>query len=472
MIHGGCFPAYLMGLLLTLAASVSLAQDAAAPTTRPLSPVARPIRLESDNDGQIVSVALDAAVFTNSRLDLADLRILDSSDQNVPFVVRKKRSTTFRDRKLFRSTPPPTVTPKGNEQLQIEFSFSDNHPWDRIEGLALDTSQQNFEHRLSVEYRRKGEAEWQTLTEDALIYDYNQFMDVRNTEVAFEQPLNRPAGCTLRLEIQQVIQRQESNWLKLTRSTRGNEPVEAQETLMINRQPLRLEAVRVWRTQKVTDASELQLQNYPITLTRLTPDPESKESRWSLASQFEPLSELNLQTSDDNFSRQIRLETIDEDSVTRLSSDRITKIHIGDVEKEQLEVHFTESRHDRYQLIVVNDDSPEISHLSVTASGPIYEAVFLSAPGQMYRLAYGNPLAIAPQFDTAALNVALQNDVPLIEAALESPEPFQWQETIEPQAYWWNNTWVLTTIVIVLMVVLGWTLRTAAHRLEQIPSDS
>jgi hypothetical protein len=120
-----------------------------------------------------------------------------------------------------------------------------------------------------------------------------------------------------------------------------------------------------------------------------------------------------------------------------------------------------------YRLTIENRDSPPLQVSQVTTSGPVQEVIFLAAADGKYALGYGGDLA-APRYDTAALRAALAETKTTLPARLAQ----QAAPLAAPSPSVLNDPWVLTAIIAVLVVVLGWALYQAAQRVEQLPNDN
>jgi hypothetical protein len=101
--------------------------------------------------------------------------------------------------------------------------------------------------------------------------------------------------------------------------------------------------------------------------------------------------------------------------------------------------------------------------------------VFLAAPGEDYRLAYGAPPGAdppaRPRYDTAAIETALAaGRIPVeVVVGAQTEVPF----AAPPLSPWraLSNPWLLGSVIAVLAVALAAALFQAARRIDHLPAD-
>jgi hypothetical protein len=474
--HSFARAAWLMGLVVAVQLGTPLSR-AQGPASATLQPKTRPVELPTVEQPSLVGIRLDAAVHANSTPRRDDLRLLDASDSEVPFVIRKLVTDKLRTARQYVPVVNPLVRPLEDDALEIEFEIDPDKHKGPLHGFTLVTRLQNFEHRVTLERQAAADEPWATLAQDALIYDYSQFMNVRNTDLPIPKDQNIPAWGRYRLRIDRVTQEQESQWRELKRSFQGDEATGREESLLVNRQPLRIERIDFWREEEVVESSQPLLTDYPLAGIKLQQDAETKSTWVDLSSVGEPITELTLVTQDNNFSRVARLLGMSSGSgqppfpVTEreLATATLSRIDLAGLQREQLRILLPETRETAYRVVIANGDSPSLTDVAFTARGPIYELVFLGTPGQSYRLSYGDANREPPRYDTAAIDAALAAKVSPIEATLGAAAD---DLLVASRTDWFrllNNPWVFGTLVLGLVVLLGLGLRQAATRIESLP---
>lgn len=440
-------------------------------------PKTRSVELPTIEQPALVGIRLDAAVHAVSTPRRDDLRLLDASDAEVPFVLRKLVTDKLRTVRQAVPVVNPSVRPLEDDALEIEFEIDPDKHKGPLHGFSLVTGLQNFEHRVTVDRQSAADEPWATLAQDVLIYDYSQFMNVRSTDLPIPREPKIPAWGRYRIRIDRVTQEQESQYRELTRSLQADGATDEQERLLVNRQPLRIERIDFWREEEAVESSQPLLTEYPFAGIKVQQDAETKSTWVDLSSMGEPITELTLVTRDNNFSRVARLLGMSQGSgqppfpltERELATATLTKIDLAGLQREQLRIQLPETHETAYRVVIANGDSPPLADVAFTARGPIYELVFLGTPGQAYRLSYGDASREPPRYDTAAIDTALAAKVTPIAATLGAASDDLLAASRNDWFRLFNNPWVFGTLVLGLVVLLGLGLRQAATRIESLP---
>ncbi|MBW3544234.1 MAG: DUF3999 family protein [Bacteroidetes bacterium] len=138
-------------------------------------------------------------------------------------------------------------------------------------------------------------------------------------------------------------------------------------------------------------------------------------------------------------------------------------IHTGTLSSlEQPDFSFPAIRTRKLRLLIRNGQNLPLSMAGVTVSGPQYSLTTRLGGAEQYFLAYGNPLATAPEYDIALFEEKIPQHLAPLTLGKEAPlrEDFPTQNPL-----FGNKLW-LWALMLILMVVMGWftlkMLRTAA----------
>src|SRR5688572_19731637 len=122
--------------------------------------VVRPV--EAPGPGPVV-VTLDGHVYENARADLGDLRVVDDSGRETPYLLARVdvqaapvRRPALRDAAFVRGKKAVVTLDFGAPTLKSH--------------LALALSGDNFRRRVMVEGRRRRDPEWATLVDQAYVF--------------------------------------------------------------------------------------------------------------------------------------------------------------------------------------------------------------------------------------------------------------------------------------------------------------
>lgn len=447
-----------------LLASMSFAQQPEA--TR----FSAPLELPAVEKTSLASLTLGSSIYAQGSKGSADLRLLDSQNKLVSFLVRQQivqreeRSTTK------RSITSPELTFLDGNGLAIGFSIDSEKSPGPLTGLLIRTELREFERRANLEWDQ-GKDEWVKLASDVLLYDYSSVIDLRNLEIRLPQPLEIRQLAKFRLVIDKVTEAQEGQVLELTRRLRGANEEYREERLLVNRQPFRIEGLEsLHEIKRVVSDSPLKT-NYPI---RLVLQEELKDlgcTKLMIESESEPLTGFQLQTADDNFSRKVDISAellkggTAEAKFHSIGRGRISKIHLPGTELEQMELTFPESSSQRYWLTIYNEDSQPLKISSVTATGSTYQLFFLAEPGERYRLEYGGEEMKMPSFDTVAISTAIESRVASLPAKLGEAIAIE-GVTGKTLKDWTMPIWVYLMVAFILVALLASSLYSAAKRVD------
>ncbi len=346
-----------------------------------------------------VAVALDEEAWAELDERTADLRLFDDAGTPVPYLLR--RATDWRAQSVptpVRARVADLKTLEANA-IEILLELKENEP--PADRLTIETPLKNFERRVSVQ-GKAADGDWESLVEDALVYDYARFMDVRQTEIAL--PRNRARR--LRVAIADVTDEQRSALARMTRR-RGAAGESVEESYDVTRRPFRIDRIALVAFRQAERAQAERRRVWPIAGFETKPDAKTGETVVEIAMNRVPVGELTLRVADDNFFRDATVEVparSEGREVWRpVASGRLHRVRLGGQERESLTLSFSERRAERFRIRVRNNDNPPLTVEGAEAKGPVYEAVFVAEPDRNYRLHYGATGLRAPVYDMAAI---------------------------------------------------------------------
>ena len=140
----------------------------------------KPIDRGAAKDEEIVAFTLDSDIFAATRAGLPDLRILDEAQAEAPYLIEPQiEYRQERSRQTF-NTDIVTLRKDGNAievHLRLPAKSLD------AEGFSFATPLSNYERKVRVSGSADG-VKWTPLVTDGIIFDYSQYMDVSNREIA------------------------------------------------------------------------------------------------------------------------------------------------------------------------------------------------------------------------------------------------------------------------------------------------
>jgi hypothetical protein len=429
-----------------------------------------PLTMRAADKTSLISLTLGTEVFANSESGFADLRLYDSTDKLVSFLIRQQVAQREERVQSKRSIPSPNLKFLDGNGLEIDFTIDPGKSASSLTGVLIRTELREFERRASLEWDQ-GRGEWVKLVSDVLLYDYSSVLDLRNLEIRLPQPLELSQPAKFRLTIDKVTEVQEGQVVELTRRLRGADEEYREERLLVNRQPFKIQGLEsCYETKRTVNDSPLNT-SYPVKLVSQNELKDEHTTELIIESQNEPLIGFQLRTEDDNFSRNVKIEIEKAGSADQTSrfhqvgTGTISKIHLAGSELDRTELTFPETRSQRYRLTLANLDSPPLKISEVIATGNCYQLYFLAQPGERYRLEYGGGESQAPSFDTLAIRTALEQRAESLTATLGEASNVQVAAAVPPKD-WTVPIWMYWLIGLCLVALLASSLYNAAKRID------
>jgi hypothetical protein len=359
-------------------------------------PYAKSLALDADSARyDVASFAFDPEVFKAvDRLD-RDLRLYDGSDVEIAFVSRIKKapSTNILERKVPVLLKALDEDPDGRVEIMI--TRTNEVP---VEALEFNTRLRNFEKNVSV-YGCDDGVSWVLLADRQPIFDYQRYLDLRNTRV----PLKSSLFKHYRIEVDRLSESKQSPLTQIIQESRSGVPFSKQEQLSFTQVDFRIDGVKLIHREAEVKLSDPVIREYPVAQFAVTQKPEKQQTVVAFAAGRAPLSKLVLETTSDNFSRTVTVEGTDDDEHwQRLASSRITRVAVGAFRKDEREISLgSVRRYSNLRVTIDDGDSQPLAVTGVIAKGPVWEGVFFPEERTGLKLLYGAKDCPAPRYDIA-----------------------------------------------------------------------
>lgn len=316
-------------------------------------------------DGQIYDFAVPLPVMDKASSDLADLRLFDANNREIPYAIRIRRDL---DEKREIPTRLFNQGSAGPTTSEVSVDLGDN-PGEHNE-IEIETSGSNFRREVVIEGSDSGR-EWRMLSNDGVVFSFASQNNVAESK--------RVAYPTSRYRYLRV---------KVSR-----DPMTDDETPQVTSMKVMM-AVR--------EKGWLSTWDVPVPSYQLQRNQGAHAAVWTLDLGGRiPCDRLNLQFAEDSFSRPFQVESIDDPQNVRLLASGDLTRHYGD-EKKPLVIYFNEETVVRKLRLQITDYSnPTLNITSISASAPARQLVFeLKQPvAQPLRLYFGNEHVPAPHYD-------------------------------------------------------------------------
>lgn len=413
----------------------------------------RPVISQDIEQPTLLAVPLDSAVYANSMADFHDLRLIDHAGAVTPYLLQKIAGQKTVIRRLPSASKPPALEKLAAEGISITLDLEANAA--AVDGLTLITQQHNYEYVLQVLGSDDGQ-NWQILLDKALIYDYSQFMNISNRDVAL--PTNQFRH--FKIVVAQAVQTRVAEVMALTRTLQGDEELQRSEKVDVHHQPLHIESIHLWHNQSETLAESEQRFEYPVAGFIISQDKDN--TLIDIEAQNLPLTGFKLDIATPNFSRkaevQIPLQNGIETRMQTLASGTLKALHFQDINRQETTLSFPQQRRQHYRLVIHNQDNPALEITHVTGTGPGYALLFLPQIEQSYRLLYGAENAKIPSYDIAPIQELIREGYQSVAAHLGPEVEISRQSDDLDFVRLLNSKLFLGLMIGLMVLVLGWSL--------------
>ena len=351
-------------LFFVLAAAMVMVISVYAQTSLSLWPYYVEVTPETSSTG-LYDVLVPLPVTDKARADLADLRLFDSTNREVPYAIRIRRDINEKrdiPARLFNSGFP------GPSTSEVSVDLGEN-PGEHNE-IQIETNGTNFRRQVVIEGSDSGR-EWRTLSNDGVIFSF-----ASQNNVADSPRVTYPTSRYRYLRV------------KVSR-----DPITDDETPQVT-------GVKVMMA--VREKGWLSTWDVPVPSYQLQRNQGAHATVWTLdLGGRVPCDRLSLDIAEDSFSRPFQVETIDDPQYVKLLASGDLTRHSGD-EKKPLAIYFNEESTVRKLRLQITDYSnPTLNITAINASAPGRQLVFeLKAPAtEPLRLYFGNETVSAPHYD-------------------------------------------------------------------------
>ncbi|HEU5131882.1 MAG TPA: DUF3999 family protein, partial [Pyrinomonadaceae bacterium] len=354
----------MKSLLFVIVAALVLVVSVSAQTSLSLWPYYVEVTPQR-TDGQIYDFAVPLPVMDKARGDLADLRLFDANNHEIPYAIRILRDV---DEKREIPTRLFNYGSAGASTSEVTVDLGEA-PGEHNE-IDIETNGTNFRRQVVVEGSDSGR-EWRMLSNDGVIFSF-----ASQNNVAESQKVNYPTSRYRYLRV------------KVSR-----DPITDDETP-------RVTSVKVMMA--VREKGWLSTWDVPVPSYQLQRNQGAHATVWTIdLGGRVPCDRLSLEIEEESFSRPFQVESIDDPQNVRLLATGDLTRHSGE-EKKPPVIYFNEEAVVRKLRLQITDYSnPTLNIISIDASAPARQLVFeLKQPAaQPLRLYFGNENVSAPHYD-------------------------------------------------------------------------
>ena len=369
-----------------------------------------------DARGNYARVTLDSQVYHKSKRDLADLRVVDGSGREVPYVLGTggavapdKREYTAR---IFNNS---VVKGKYNS-----FDLDLGKPGNLNSSLDIQTPSVNFLRRVEIQGSDKG-VEWATLRDDGHIFDFSHDKPARRTSVTYPENTYR----YLRVKIWNYKEK----------------PVQVEGAVIHWSGPgFKQEALRY--EGKGTQSQNAEEKSTDIIVDRGRPGV--------------PTRRVVIVSPDVNYRRQVEIDSSDDGKGWRnLGQDSIFRYDTPTFRGKETAVCYGEDTSRYIRIRILDYDNPPITVSRVKLYGVERRLFFPRKSGGRYSVYYGNPYANAPAYDIRETLKYVPAAAYVAQSLGNEKKNTLFREFFTPKTWLNDNPWALWAALIAAVALMG-----------------
>jgi len=316
------------------------------------------------NSTGMYETVVPLTVLDKARTDLADLRLYDSSNREIPYAIRVLREVDEQREMPVRMFNSATT----GSASEVPVDLGENH--NEHNQIEVDTDGSNFRRQVVVEGSDTG-SDWRTLNNDGVIFSFSSHnSSVDSGRITY--PTSRYRYLRVRVM---------------------RDPVADDDVPRVSN-------VKVMMT--VREKGYLSTWEVPVPSYQLLRNQGAHASAWSLdLGGRAPCDRLTLYIAEDSFSRPFQVESIDDPENAHLLATGTLTRHAGE-EKQPLVITFNQEENVRKLRLQITDYSnPTLNIAVIYASAPARQLMFelKTPPDQPLRLFFGNTNVTAPHYD-------------------------------------------------------------------------
>lgn len=438
--------------------------SATAEVKKELFPFTKELKREEspDTSSRFGSFDIDEEIYSVLNKDQSNLRIIDSSGAEVPFLLRTRKG----EREISTQRPIPLKKVSFNKlpdnRIEIELSKEDDKHYDNVKlsCVKISSNIRDFEKHVSI-WSSDNRSDWEQIASDKPIFDYSKFIDIRNSLVSFQPSPAR----YFKIRISNISEKQQSPFTRFSRTMQKGEETSSVESTSFTRTDFKINDISFY--EKTTEVVKDKILKQPYSSSQFSVIEIDKDSLITFATRKTPITKISLQTDLPFFYRSFKVEAGEDQKNWRIIHSGIISRISDDPESLQAQsIHLPRANRNKfYRITITNNDSPPLEINSVALEGETREIVFYSDKAKSYRLLYGAEESGKPVYDIAqVLSHTISETTARYKSDSQIPNP-DFNKTAKHKTFISRRT-VITIAVILMIVVLGWVIAQTVKKIE------
>lgn len=454
-----------MKLICLLIVGLTLTGGLHAGDIRPF-PFSEELQSPVAHSNEVGGFVLNGAVYASTDNPDTGLRLFDQDNNETPLWIRRKTATQI----VAQNCPFPaeivSLKEGSDNRIEILAKRDIKSPWPGV--VQFHTPLRNFEKQVTVKGSPDG-SQWEMLASNAPIYDYSRYLDVRNDRVSVT-----PRGYLYyKIDIANITETKDSPLTEIMKHTQGNREVAQTVTTAAHKEVMRIDRINFIELKETLVTGAADIRQSAVTNWSVAEDDKRKQTILTFATARQPLTAIELDVADANFSRSITAFGAESDSPAawvEKGMATISRIRAGRVQEQHLIISLpTECRARHYRLVIANQDNPALTITGIRLRENLYEGLFFPKEGRSYRVFMGGRDLRAPSYDVATVLQAVPagaNDVWTLGAQTANPA-FKTGFS----AAWLSGNKLFIIAVSAMVAVLAWVIVRSASKIGRLERE-
>ncbi len=422
----------------------------------------------------LAAFRLTAEVFDKSTPGLADLRLVDTAGTVIPYTIENETAAGHRAVRTPQTAEVAEVHETAGNGLVVIARLTGDEP--AAQGFTVVTPLTDFERRVLVEGSADNGATWRPLVTAAPLFDRSRYTQISCREVAL--PTDNRATL-FRITFDAATETLVSDLAEITRSRRQGQVAEETDRTATLRRAFHFDRIEFWRVREVETPRQTVMADYAPAEWIVTVDAGKRQTVIQATLRNEPVTRFRIAAAPANYQRRIRVLVpwhpaggMTEWRV--LADSEILQVALQGYVENRSDVEFPETAAREYRLEIFNEDNPPLQISGGRAFGPARRVLFEARAGERYYLLFGDPQAVAPRYDFAAVLARLRDHGVAVPLTVGATGPVEANPGLRPASLWDRlpRRGLLWGGMTLMLAGLAWGMWHATQSIGKLPENS
>ena len=351
-------------------------------------------------DGRVAALEISGEQLRNLGGHPAWLRLYDANGNIVPWARRQATAKTINFTWQRTALTIDLVRKLDDGTLEISFHTASDAPLSEHAMLKFKTDVRDFGMYVHIYGKESGGAEHELkIKGSGYIFDSTENVDARALDVVFIPGKCRSFKVTL--SSAKLERRKPERSVSVTKSDTEGEITN--EKMTVVEQPFSIKSLEIWSQDASKEISMPQTQRLSVPFERVkTAD---GKSIYSIRPDVIPVSNMEFEFAEENYSRKITVKNLCKNSSERLwGTGVVSRVSIGDISQAKTDLlPQSEFKDGTLQVTIEDNDNPPLTLKNASLIIPLYRLYFVAKPEQFPLRLTALPNSDDPVYDVASI---------------------------------------------------------------------